>query len=228
MLNEMLVVASLLTQPCYVPEFDVQTLKYQHLVDIHVKENWEPRYHPYRCLAMAQILAESSGNPDAESSAGAKGLAQFMPLTFKEVSRKHGLNCSPYDANCSIKAYTLYSMTLIRYFKAPRPDNDRVGGWMTTAYHAGAGNADRAQARCDGTNRFSEMEPCLDSVIGDNNADHNKKYVRRIASLFYRMTGYRLLTLDNQISSFEKVSDNSSKKRSSNSIEHLSISSECA
>lgn len=35
-------------------------------------------------LLKAQMLAESSGNPDAESPVGARGLAQFMRRTWEE------------------------------------------------------------------------------------------------------------------------------------------------
>ena len=43
-------------------------------------------------LLKKQAGAESSFNPDAESSAGAKGLCQFMPPTFDEWAKKTKLN----------------------------------------------------------------------------------------------------------------------------------------
>lgn len=186
--------AAMMSQPCTVPEF---TDEYHLLVDIAVEANWEPRYHPYKCVAMAQLFAESSGDTKAVSETGAEGLAQIMPSTFKWLAKKHHLTCSPFDAKCAIEAYTLYSMYLIRYFKSPRPDGDRVGGWMTTAYHAGNRNADKAQVLCRGARLYHKMEPCLKDIIGKVNAHRNDIYVRRIASLYFRMTGNALLQLEN-------------------------------
>lgn len=187
-----LVALGLMSQPCTIPEF---TDEYEFMVSTAIEANWEPRYHLYKCVAMAQLFAESSGNTKAVSESGAEGLAQIMPATFKWLAKKHHLTCSPFDAKCAIEAYSIYSMYLIRYFKAPRPDGDRVGGWMTTAYHAGNRNADKAQAKCRGATLYSKMEPCLEKVIGKLNAHRNRIYVRKIATLYYRMTGTTLLEL---------------------------------
>ena len=183
---------SILAQPCTIPEF---TDEYSFLVSTAIEANWEPRYHIYKCVAMAQIFAESSGNPQAVSESGAEGLAQIMPATFKWLANKHHLTCSPFDPKCAIEAYTIYSMYLIRYFKAPRPDGDRVGGWMTTAYHAGQKSADKAQALCRGATKYKNMEPCLETVIGELSAKRNAHYVNRIATLYNRMTNQVLLEL---------------------------------
>ena len=186
------IAASMHVQPCVLPEF---TDEYEMLVDIAIEQNWEPRYHIYKCVAMAQIFAESSGNPKAVSESGAEGLAQVMPATFKWLAKNHHLTCSPFDPKCAIEAYAIYSMYLVRYFKAPRPDGDRIGGWMPTAYHAGQRNADKAQRLCRGANNFKDMEPCLQEVIGKLNAKRNAIYVRRIAAMYQRMTGRILLEL---------------------------------
>ena len=197
MLTSIALTAALSWAPCDVPEYRVATKKIQILIDNSVHKHWEPKYHRYRCVAMAQILAESSGDIKATSSVGAKGLAQFMPATWNEVVRKHNLpmTCSPYNPKCAIEAYSLYSMHLIRYFKAPRPDGDRMV-WMVTAYHAGAGNADKAQALCDGARIHAKMSPCLPSVINSKNAKHDAIYVRKIKDLYKRMTGW-ILTDEN-------------------------------
>ena len=182
--------------PCSVPEFGVFAERNQRLMDLSVEAYWDPRYRRYRCVAMAQILAESSGDAGAVSSTGAQGLAQVMPGTQRYLAERYGVVCSPFDPGCAFRLHALYSGQLIRYFKARRPEGDRVGGWMPTAYHAGPGNADRAQARCGGARLYRRMEPCLPAVIGEKNAEHNRRYVRRIASLFRRMTGLKLLDLD--------------------------------
>lgn len=187
------VALTMMNQPCSVPEFGAFSEQYQFLIDMHIEANWEPRYLPYKCLAAAQLIAESSGNAKAVSSTGAEGLAQFQPTTFKWLAKRHHLTCSPLDPPCAIESYAIYSMYLIRYFKSPRPDGDRAGGWMTTAYHAGNGSADRAQRLCNGTTLFAEMEPCLYLVIGKANAELNSRYVRRISGLYRRMTGGRTL-----------------------------------
>lgn len=81
-------------------------------------------------LVAAQIETESSWNPNAKSGAGAEGIAQFMPGTFKTYGRKGG---SPYNVADAFAAYTAYMKALLK----------QEGGSIQKAlqaYNAGPGN----------------------------------------------------------------------------------------
>ncbi len=62
-------------------------------------------------LLAAQLMAESNFNPFAVSSAGAQGIAQFMPATAKAI----GLD-NPLDAEASIDAQAHLMRDLLRQF----------------------------------------------------------------------------------------------------------------
>jgi hypothetical protein len=79
-------------------------------------------------LVAAQIETESSWNPNAKSPAGAEGIAQFMPGTFKTYGKG-----SPYNVEQAFAAYTAYMKALLK----------QEGGSMQKAleaYNAGPGN----------------------------------------------------------------------------------------
>jgi hypothetical protein len=82
-------------------------------------------------LLAAQLYAESGFNPFAESPAGARGIAQFMPGT----AREYGLT-DPHDPVASIDAQAHLMSDLLR----------RFGGRVAlalAAYNAGAGAVER-------------------------------------------------------------------------------------
>ena len=79
-------------------------------------------------LVAAQIETESSWNPNAKSPAGAEGIAQFMPGTFKTYGKG-----SPYNVANAFAAYTAYMKALLK----------QEGGSIQKAleaYNAGPGN----------------------------------------------------------------------------------------
>lgn len=59
----------------------------------------------------AQAMAESALDPKAVSVAGARGLMQFMPLTWEEWARGE----HPFDVEQSIRAGCRYMRWLLRY-----------------------------------------------------------------------------------------------------------------
>lgn len=81
-------------------------------------------------LIAAQIDMESGWNPKAKSSAGAEGIAQFMPGTFAHYGPKGG---SPYNVKDAFAAYVAYMKYLLKL----------EGGSIQKAlqaYNAGPGN----------------------------------------------------------------------------------------
>ncbi len=97
-------------------------------------------------LLKAQIKAESNFNSAAISKCGAKGLAQFMPGTWKEW----GIG-SEFDSENSIAAQTKYMLHLLR-----RYSYNKV--YALAAYNWGLGNVDKVLKKKD-KNNFEKYLP---------------------------------------------------------------------
>ena len=100
-------------------------------------------------LLAAQLYAESNFNPFAESPAGARGIAQFMPAT----ARSYGLD-NPYDPNASIEAQARYMRHLLDRFGTP--------SLALAAYNAGPGSV----AKHGGIPPFAETQAYVARVLG--------------------------------------------------------------
>lgn len=79
-------------------------------------------------IVACQINEESGFNPNAVSSAGAEGIAQFLPSTFRSYS-----SGSPFNVNDALRAYINFMNALARM-----EGNDIFN--MLAAYNAGPGN----------------------------------------------------------------------------------------
>lgn len=102
---------------------------------------------PWLLANMAR--AESGFNPNAQSGAGAQGLMQFMPSTFRSM----GVGNNPYNVRQSIEAGAKYMSQLMRQF----------GGDTRLAlagYNAGGGNARHA------INAFPETRNYVSKIMG--------------------------------------------------------------
>ena len=71
------------------------------------------RWNVSAALLAAQLMAESNFNPFAASSAGALGIAQFMPATARTLGLR-----DPFDARASIDAQAHLMRDLLRRFGA--------------------------------------------------------------------------------------------------------------
>ncbi|MBV1824855.1 lytic transglycosylase domain-containing protein [Komagataeibacter oboediens] len=81
----------------------------------------------------AVLHAESAGDPHAVSGAGAMGLLQLMPDTWKNVRRTLNLGADPFDPHDNIAAGAAYLRWL----------HDRYGdAGFLAAYNAGPGRYD--------------------------------------------------------------------------------------
>ncbi|KXV74124.1 lytic transglycosylase [Acetobacter malorum] len=81
----------------------------------------------------AVLRAESAGDPHAVSGAGAMGLMQLMPGTWKDARRTLNLGADPFDPHDNIVAGTAYLRWL----------HDRYGdAGFLAAYNAGPGRYD--------------------------------------------------------------------------------------
>jgi Transglycosylase SLT domain len=113
-------------------------------------------------IFVAQIQQESGFNPNAQSSAGAIGIAQFMPATAA------GIGLNPWDPLASLKAAAqLDRQNLTKY----------QGDWAKTlaAYNAGGGAVDSAVSRY-GSNWLSHMpsetQNYVSTILGNSSSNN--------------------------------------------------------
>lgn len=127
----------------------------------------------------AQLYQESLFDPNARSSVGAEGVAQFMPATWLQVTKQlQWSGASARDAKLAIEAGAFYMARMRATWRAPRPALDRHK-LAEASYNAGAGNLIRAQTLCGGRALYAEISPCLPQVTG-RFAQETLTYVIRI------------------------------------------------
>lgn len=137
-------------------------------------------------LWKAQLYQESRLDPNAVSPVGAKGLAQFMPGTWADVSRHLDMEgVSPLVAEPAIHAGAYYMRQLRNSWSSPRPEKDRHF-LAAASYNAGLGNLLKAQKACNMAILLDEIMACLPQITGH----HSKEtitYVERIQRWFQQM-----------------------------------------
>lgn len=127
----------------------------------------------------AQLVAESNLNPNAVSPVGAMGLGQFMPATWKDVSRDLGFGeATAFAPALSIQAHAYYMRQLRSQFKRERPEWDRHS-LALAAYNAGLGNVLKAQQKGGNSLLYKPMAQALPLVTG-HHAKETTTYVTRI------------------------------------------------
>ncbi|MBO1325659.1 lytic transglycosylase domain-containing protein [Acetobacter sp. TBRC 12305] len=119
----MLAMLSLTLSPAIVSAHDFDDLVRQAAERNAIPSAW----------VRAVLHAESAGDPHAVSGAGAMGLMQLMPGTWKEVRRTLNLGADPFDPHDNIVAGAAYLRWL----------HDRYGdAGFLAAYNAGPGRYD--------------------------------------------------------------------------------------
>ncbi|MEB3222216.1 MAG: lytic transglycosylase domain-containing protein [Candidatus Sericytochromatia bacterium] len=98
-------------------------------------------------LVQAVVAAESGGNPEAKSPAGAMGLMQLMPGTARALGV-----ADPYDPSQNVEAGTRYLADMTRRFGLEKG---------IAAYNAGPG----AVARHDGVPPYRETKAYVQKVL---------------------------------------------------------------
>lgn len=129
----------------------------------------------------AQLVAESNLNPNAVSPVGAMGLGQFMPGTWKDVSRelKFG-EATAFAPALNIQAHAYYMRQLRSQFKRERPEWDRHS-LALASYNAGLGNVLKAQRLGGNSLLYKPMANALHKVTGHHHKE-TLTYVDRIWS----------------------------------------------
>ena len=112
-------------------------------------------------LLVALIAVESRWNPDAVSSAGARGLGQLMPQTA------NGLGVDPDDPRQNIAGAAYHLRTLLDRFAGR--DRETRYRLALAAYNAGTGAVDR----------YGGVPPYPETIA----------YVARVMALWHRLAG---------------------------------------
>ena len=138
-----LLIFFLLAGICVILEisFDVEENIEKDLYSIEYSEyvqKYSDEYGVDCDIIFAVIKCESNFKPDAKSSAGAMGLMQMVPSTFKDMQKRLGEDLDDndhFDPETSIKYGTYYLKYLYNYF----------GDWelVFAAYNAGMGNVSK-------------------------------------------------------------------------------------
>ncbi|WP_085592176.1 transglycosylase SLT domain-containing protein [Thalassospira sp. MCCC 1A01428] len=138
-------------------------------------------------LLKAQCYQESRLIPDAVSPAGAMGLCQFMPATWRGIIRQGKLppDASAFAPRLSIEAAGFYMGKLRAEWSSPRPEWDRHS-LALASYNAGLGHLLTAQHKCNGAVLYSRIIPCLPAVTGRHSAE-TINYVTSIWGWFDKM-----------------------------------------
>ena len=109
-------------------------------------------------VAAAQLKQESNWDPRAGSSAGAQGIAQFMPETWAQYG-EGGDVTDPEDA---IPAYGRYMAALLNEVKPLAGDDaDQLVRLTLAAYNAGPG----AVAQHKGVPPFAETQRYVETIL---------------------------------------------------------------
>lgn len=175
-----------------VTESNASTFKPERLKSTRYTTQYDPWFEKYSKRHLpgydwqwlkAICISESGLKPTAVSPVKAAGLCQFMPGTWKDVSRDLGLPASAdvFNPELNIIAASYYMHKMQATWRAPRPIPDRKK-LANASYNAGAGHLIKAQKRCGGVNLYDGIIACLPLITGH----HSKEtitYVKRIADV---------------------------------------------
>lgn len=150
--------------------------KYDRHIKAAVETNW-PHY-PFPMAWKAQLWQESRLDPNAVSPVGARGLAQFMPGTWKDMVRDMKLGDVSPSSEVAIDAGAAYMARLTKAWSSPRPAEDRQK-LARASYNAGTGNLLKAQNLCLGRALYDDIVKCLPAVTGEHSRE-TIGYVRNI------------------------------------------------
>jgi membrane-bound lytic murein transglycosylase MltF len=134
-------------------------------------------------LLKALLWEESKMNPFAVSHVGAKGIAQFMPETWKEWRTKAGY--SRHDEThpeASIFTAACYMEWLLGQWRSPRPPIDRFC-LAAASYNSGLGDILKAQKAAGMVNGYREIIAKLPEIEPQHCAE-TIRYVKRILGYF--------------------------------------------
>ncbi|MES9846652.1 MAG: transglycosylase SLT domain-containing protein [Candidatus Sedimenticola sp. PURPLELP] len=126
----------------------------------------------------AQGIAESGLKPKAKSRAGAIGIMQIMPATFKEIKEKNPHFVDIKDPHWNIAAAIYYDRKLYKRWKRELPDGDKLK-FTFASYNAGHTKIRRALKKAvEKVDKVAEWEQ-----VAPYSPAETRHYVRRIHGL---------------------------------------------
>lgn len=140
---------------------------------------------PWR-LYKSQLIAESNLKPGVVSPVGARGIAQFMPATWLEVSRKLGYEKTvhPSMAKPAIQAGAYYMGTQRLYWSKKTISDMERHRFAQASYNAGRGNIFKAWRLSGNSKRWNLVASWLPNVTGPRNSKETRNYVFKIWRLY--------------------------------------------
>lgn len=139
---------------------------------------------PVQDWFIAQATQESRFNTKALSPVGALGIAQFMPLTAKDMAKKlkdHYLFTDGFDrtdAQQSIFAQVFYMNSLFNVWKWKRSAFSRFQ-LSLASYNAGTGNILKAQKQSGNKKHWIQIKGHLKRVTGR----HSKETIIYVSNI---------------------------------------------
>lgn len=109
------------------------------------------------------LQAESAGDPRAVSHAGAMGLMQIMPGTWRELRRQHRLGADPFDPRDNILAGAAYLRAMADRFGSPGFLAAYNAGPEQYAEHRATGRPLPRETRA----YLAKLAPLLDGPVED-------------------------------------------------------------
>ena len=133
----------------------------------------------------AQSIQESRLEPNAKSSAGAMGLMQLMPGTYKEIAREIGLPPTPYDPRANIHAGIRYNLECLNFWTERRSWQEKLR-LMFASYNAGMGNIVRAQKVVREQNLCSGRRwDCIKQGLPQVTGRHSQETIQYVDNVEY-------------------------------------------
>ncbi|WP_271411288.1 lytic transglycosylase domain-containing protein [Pseudomonas sp. Q1-7] len=139
---------------------------------------WEQGSAGFRALVDSLISQESSGNPDAVSPKGARGLMQLMPDTAREMAAELGLDYSE-ERLTRDPAYNRQLGTAYLNKMLDRYDGNRV--LALAAYNAGPGKVDEwLQANGDPRSGRVGIDDWIQRIPYPETRDYTRNILRNL------------------------------------------------
>jgi len=131
-------------------------------------------------LLAGQIEAESAWRPRAVSSAGARGLTQFIDTTARDIAARYIAGPpNPFDPRWAMQAQSYYMRELLGQVGPARNDTERMA-FALSAYNGGLRRVRQRQALSPDPARCLGLTCDLNPGISVANQRENRTYPRRI------------------------------------------------